>query len=144
MSVLVAIECSAVQLGIARPLLFATIDPAVAAAAGVPTRLLGAVFLAVAGATVAEASQIVGALLVLGLMAAPAGAVAHLTSRPWRGFWLSAGIAVAAIWVGVVLAYLVPAAPASFTIMTCAAATYAAAALLGSRTRSARRRRVTA
>ena len=109
-------------LGIARPLLFSTVDPAVATAAGVPTRLLGALFLAVVGATVAEATQIVGALLVLGLLAAPAAAATRLTMRPWHAFWLSAALAAAAIWVGVTLAYLVPKAPASFTIMICAGA----------------------
>jgi zinc/manganese transport system permease protein len=130
-----------VLLTISRPLLFSTIDPAVATAAGVPTRLLGALFLAVAGATVAEATQVVGALLVLGLMAAPAAAAARLTTRPWHAFWLSAAFAVAAIWIGVTLAYLIPAAPASFTIMICAAATYLAAALVAGRVPTLRRDR---
>ena len=101
-------------------------------------RLLGALLLAVVGATVAEATQIVGALLVLGLLAAPAGGATRLTTRPWHAFWLSATLAAAAIWVGVTLAYLVPKAPASFTIMICAAATYAIAALLTARGRSSR------
>ena len=89
---------------IARPLLFASIDPAVAQAAGVPTRLLSTLFLAVVGATVAEATQIIGALVVLGLLAAPAAAGARLTTRPWHGFWLSAILATAAIWIGVSIA----------------------------------------
>ena len=88
-------------LVISRPLLFATIDPAVARAAGVPVRMLGAVFLALVGATVAEATQLVGAVVVLGLLAAPPAAAARLTTRPWRGFWLSAVLAMVAIWVGV-------------------------------------------
>ena len=137
-AVAVATAGAVLLLGIARPLLFSTVDPAVATAAGVPTRLLGALFLAVVGATVAEASQIVGALLVLGLLAAPAAAATRLTTRPWHAFWLSAALAAAAIWVGVSLAYLVPKAPASFTIMSCAGATYLAAALLTTRGRSSR------
>jgi zinc/manganese transport system permease protein len=121
-------------IAIARPLLFSTIDPAVAEAAGVPTRLLNAAFLAIVGATVAEASQLIGALVVLGLLAAPAAAAARLTTRPWRGFWLSAVLAIAA--VGITLAYVLPAAPATFTIMATAAAIYAVAALISAEGRS--------
>ena len=134
----VTAAAAALLLVISRPLLFSTVDPDVATAAGVPTRLLGALFLAIAGATVAEATQVVGALLVLGLLAAPAGAATRLTTRPWHAFWLSAGLAVSAIWVGVTLAYFIPRAPASFTIMCSAAAAYLAAALVGTWRRSRR------
>jgi zinc/manganese transport system permease protein len=127
-AVVVAAVVAAVLLAIGRPLLFATVDPTVARAAGVPTRLLGAVFLALVGATVAEATQIIGALLVLGLLAAPAAAAGRLTARPWHGFWLSAALAVASVWIGVTVSYFVPAAPASFSIMATATACYAAAA----------------
>ncbi|HUL99866.1 MAG TPA: metal ABC transporter permease, partial [Mycobacterium sp.] len=133
MAIAVSAIAVVVLLVISRPLLFSTVDPAVATAAGVPIRLLGALFLALAGATVAEATQIVGALLVLGLLAALAAAAGRLTTRPWRALWLSAGLAVAAIWVGVTLAYAVPKAPVSFTIMVSAAATYLGAALVGAR-----------
>lgn len=88
------------------------------------------------GATVAEATHIVGGLLVLGLLAAPAAAAVRPTTKPWHAFWLSAAMAAGAIWFGVTLAYLVPRAPASFTIMSCAGATYLAAALLTTRGRS--------
>jgi zinc/manganese transport system permease protein len=132
-SVVVAAVGFVVLIAMARPLLFATIDPAVAHAAGVPTQLLAALFLALVGATVAEATQIIGALVVLGLLAAPPAAAARMTTRPWRGFWLSAVLSAAAVWVGVTLAYVIPAAPASFTIMGCAAAIYALAALLSAR-----------
>ena len=127
-----------VMLAMARPLLFATIDAGVAAAAGVPTRLLGALFLAVVGLTVAEATQIIGALVVLGLLAAPPAAAARVTTQPWQAFWLSAVFAVAAIWIGVTIAYLVPAAPATFTIMLTAASIYALAAAVGVRDRPQR------
>ena len=59
------------MLAIARPLLFASVDPAVAAARGVPVRALGLLLLALLGATTAEATQAIGALLLLGLLAAP-------------------------------------------------------------------------
>ena len=137
-AVVVAAVGVVLMIAMARPLLFATIDPGVAAAAGVPTRLLGALFLAVVGLTVAEATQIIGALVVLGLLAAPPAAAARLTTRPWQAFWLSAVFSVAAIWIGVTIAYLVPAAPATFTIMLTAASIYALAAAVGVRDRPQR------
>jgi zinc/manganese transport system permease protein len=137
-AVAVAAGLGVVLIVIARPLLFATIDPAVAQAAGVPTRLLSTLFLAVVGATVAEATQIIGALVVLGLLAAPAAAAARLTTRPWPGFWLSAVLATAAIWIGVTIAYAVPAAPATFTIMSTAATIYLIAAAISARGRQPR------
>jgi zinc/manganese transport system permease protein len=133
LAVAVAAGLGAVLVVIARPLLFASIDPAVAEAAGVPTRLLSTLFLAVVGATVAVATQIIGALVVLGLLAAPAAAAARLMSRPWHGFWLSAILATAAIWIGVTIAYAVPAAPATFTIMSTAATIYLFAAVISAR-----------
>ena len=51
--------------------------------AGVPVRALGFGFLALVGATAAEATQAVGALLLLGLLAAPAGTAQRLTARPY-------------------------------------------------------------
>ena len=133
LAIMVAVGVGVVMITIARPLLFATVDPAVAQAAGVPTRLLGTLFLAILGATVAEATQIIGALVVLGLLAAPAAAAARLTTQPWHGFWLSAVFSVAAIWTGVIIAYAVPKAPATFTIMSTAAAIYLLAGILSTR-----------
>ena len=118
-----------VLLAIARPLLFASLDPAVAAARGVPVRLLGPLFLAIVGASAAEASQAVGALLLFGLLAAPAAAAQRLTVRPWRAFALSGLLAVVAMWAGLCLAYAAPKLPASFAIMTFATAEYALAAV---------------
>src|SRR5262249_46659210 len=125
---------------LARPLLFASLDPDVAGARGVPVRLLGLAFLALVGVTVAEASQVVGALLVLGLLAAPAGAASRLTARPLAGLGLSAGIAVASVWVGLAVSTAVPRVPPSFAILAVAAAAFAGAA--ASRRRSPRSRRL--
>ena len=119
----------ALLLVVARPLLFSSLDPAVAAARGVPVRWLGPLFLGVVGATAAEASQAVGALLLFGLLAAPAAAAARLTDRPWPGLALAAVLAVAAMWAGLALSYGVPVLPASFAIMALATAEFAGAAL---------------
>ena len=111
---------------IARPLLFASIDETVAAARGVPVRALGIGFLALVGATAAEATQAVGALLLLGLLAAPAGTAQRLTARPYRALWLSAALSVAAMWAGLTLSYLAPRVPPSFAIIAVASVLYLA------------------
>jgi zinc/manganese transport system permease protein len=115
---------------IARPLLFTSIDEAVARARRVPTRLLGAVFLGLVGVTAAAATQAVGALLLLGLLAAPAGAAQRLTARPFRGMWLSAAFAVLSVWIGLLIAYAAPKIPPSFAILAVATGTYLAAIAL--------------
>jgi zinc/manganese transport system permease protein len=135
----IAAALIALLLAIARPLLFASLDPDVAAAAGVPVRLLGPLFLAIVGAAAAEASQAVGALLLVGLIAAPAAAAQRLTHRPWPGLALAATLAIAAMWTGLGLAYALPLLPPSFTILAIAATEYALAAA-ATRARSTRPR----
>ncbi|HEY4454034.1 MAG TPA: metal ABC transporter permease [Pseudonocardiaceae bacterium] len=115
--------CVALLL-IARPLLFSTIDEAVAAARGVPVRLLGYAFLILVGACAAEATQAVGALLLLGLLAAPAGAAHRLTTRPYVGLALAAILAVAEVWAGLALSALASRIPPSFAILAVATAVY--------------------
>jgi len=116
-------------LAIARPLLFASIDPAVAAARGVPVRALGLLLLVLLGVTTAEATQAIGALLLLGLLAAPAGAAQRLTTRPYLALGLSAAFAVASMWVGLTLSYVIPKLPPSSAIIAVAGAVYLVAFL---------------
>src|SRR5207248_1473299 len=84
-SVAIALAAAVALLAIARPLLFSSLDEGVAEAQGVPVRALGLLFLALLGVVAAEATQAIGALLLLGLLAAPAGAAQRLTTRPWLG-----------------------------------------------------------
>lgn len=70
----------AVLIVIWRPLSFASLDPEVAVARGVNTRLLGIIFILLLGLAVAAAVQIVGALLVLALLVTPAAAALRLSS----------------------------------------------------------------
>lgn len=140
---LIALGTLAVLALIGRPLLFASIDPAVARARGVPVRLLGPLFLALVGVTAAEAAQVVGALLLLGLLAAPPAAAQRITANPWQAFTLSAVMAVASVWIGIALAYLQPRLPVSFTIIATAAAFYLLAAF-ATWIRRSRHRRVAA
>jgi zinc/manganese transport system permease protein len=126
---LIAISALVLLMIIARPLLFASIDPDVARARGVPVRVLGPLFLAIVGISAAEASQVVGALLLLGLLSAPAATSHLLTANPWSAFWLAGALAVLAVWTGIAAAYLFPKLPVSFTIIVIAATIYAATAL---------------
>jgi zinc/manganese transport system permease protein len=116
-------------LTIARPLLFATLSPDVAAARGVPTRLLGVGFLALVAVVAAEATQAVGALLLLGLLAAPAAAAHQLTGRPFAGVLLAGMLAVVAMVAGLVLSYALPWLPPSTAVIAIAVAIYCASAL---------------
>ncbi len=121
--------CVLALLAIARPLLFASLAPEVAAARGVPTRLLELAFLALLGVVAAEAVQALGALLLLGLLAAPALAAHRLTASPARGVALSAALAVLSVWGGLALAYRVSSLPPSTAIVAIATAIAALSAL---------------
>jgi zinc/manganese transport system permease protein len=127
LAVVVASVVVVATLVIARPLLFASIDEAVAAARGVPVRAVGLVFLVLVGITAAQATQAVGALLLLGLLAAPAGVAQRLTTRPFRAMFASAGIAVASVWIGLSVSYAVPKVPPSFSIIAVVTVAYALA-----------------
>ncbi len=123
-SVILAVVVAALLLAIARPLLFATLDGAVAAAQGVPVRALGLAFLALLGLVAAQATQAVGALLLLGLLAAPAGAAHLLSTHPYRGLALSAVLATGSVWVGLTLSYVFPSLPPSSMIIAVAVGIY--------------------
>nr|WP_228507421.1 metal ABC transporter permease [Frigoribacterium sp. VKM Ac-2530] len=93
-----------VLLVIWRPLTFASVDPDVAAAAGIPVRALGLVFMLVLGLAVAVSVQIVGALLVLALLVTPAAAALRLTVDPRLVPVLSVVFAVVSVVGGILLA----------------------------------------
>src|SRR5439155_15912204 len=126
-------------IAIARPLLFASVDPGVAATRGVPVRALGLAFLALVGATAGEATQAVGALLLLGLLAAPAGAAYRLTANPYLAIGLSAALAVLSMWLGLAISYGVPSLPPSAAVIAVATTIYALAFLLSARAPAPRR-----
>ncbi|MFF4948674.1 metal ABC transporter permease [Streptomyces chattanoogensis] len=74
----------------------------------------------------ARNQAVVGWLLLLGLLAAPAGAAARLTDRPYRALALSAILAVLEMWASLAASYTVPKLPLSFAIMAAATVVYAA------------------
>ena len=115
-SILLLSVCAVVVLGVLaviyRPLLFASVDPDVAAARGVPTGVLAPVFAVLVGVATALGVQTVGALLVLALMVTPAAAAARVTASPLRATVLSVLFAQASVLGGIVLS-LAPGAPVS-------------------------------
>lgn len=115
-------------VAVARPLLFASLDGDAAMAWGVPVRWLGLAFLLLVAVAAAQAVQVVGALLMLGLMATPAAIAQRLTARPYAGMLLSAVAAVAAVWAGITLSYAVPHVPPSFAVIGLLFGTYLALA----------------
>ena len=100
-----AVIALAVMAIIGRPLLFASIDGDVAAARGVPTRLLSTVFLLLLAITTAEVSQITGALLVFALLVMPPAAAQRLTAAPGLSIVLAVILGLLVTWLGLGVAY---------------------------------------
>ncbi len=127
----VAVAVVATLAVIGRPLLFATVDPDVAAARGLPVGRLSTIFLLLLGVAAAEVSQITGSLLVFALLVMPAATAQRLTPRPVRSLTLAVVIAVAVTWGGLVAAYF-SSVPVGFSITSLAFAAYLGA-LIGRR-----------
>jgi zinc/manganese transport system permease protein len=113
---------------ISRPLLFASLQPELAEARGVPLRLHAMLFLAIVALATAECAQIVGVLLVFTLMIGPAATAQQLTTRVGTGVALSAMLALAEAWGGLTLAFYTD-WPTSFWITALSAAGYLLATL---------------
>ena len=90
---------------IVRPLIFATLQPELAEAKGVPLRFVSTAFLVIVALAVSQSAQIVGVLLVFALMVGPPATAQRLTTGLWSGMALSAGLALAEAWLGLVIAY---------------------------------------
>ena len=108
---------------IMRPLVFATLQPELAEAKGVPLRFVSTAFLAVVALAVSECAQIVGVLLVFTLMVGPPAAAQGVTTGLWTGLALSAGLALGEAWLGITLAYYTD-WPVSFCITVLSAVVY--------------------
>jgi zinc/manganese transport system permease protein len=122
----VAVGSVLVLAVIARPLLFASVDPAVAAARGVPVRVLSVAFLVLLAAAAAEVAQITGTLLVFALLVVPAATAQALTARPALSVGLTVVLGLAITWPALFIAYYEP-YPIGFFVTTFAFAAYLAA-----------------
>jgi zinc/manganese transport system permease protein len=108
---------------IARPLLFATLEPELAEAKGVSLRLISVLFLAIVAIAVAEAAQVVGVLLVFALMVGPAAAAQRVAAGIGGGLVLAVIFALAETWGGIALAYITD-LPTTFWIVLLSSAVY--------------------
>jgi zinc/manganese transport system permease protein len=121
------IGLGAITLGglaaIMRPLIFATLQPELAEAKGVPVRFVSTAFLAIVALAVSESAQIVGVLLVFALMVGPPATAQRLVTGLWSGMALSAAIALGEAWLGIAMAYQTD-WPVSFCISLLSAVGY--------------------
>ncbi len=120
---LLGLVALAALAAMARPLIFATLDPELAEAKGLSLRLVSVLFLLIAAIAVAEATQVVGILLVFALLIGPPAAAQRLTARLRAGVLLSVLLGIAETWLGIALAYLTD-APPTFWITLLSAAVY--------------------
>jgi zinc/manganese transport system permease protein len=119
-----------------RPLLFASIDEDVAEAKGLPTFILGIVFMLLVAVATSIAVQVVGVLLIFSLMVTPAAIAQQLASRPQRVIMISVAVALMATWLGLFIAFYEP-YPVSFFITSIVFISYLIARL-GSRVTKSR------
>jgi zinc/manganese transport system permease protein len=124
--VVVGVLVLACLAAIYRPLLFASVDPEVAEARGVPVRVLSVVIFLLLALATAEAIQVVGVLLVLTLVITPAATAQRLTARPGLAIWISIALALVATEGGILLSLEVD-WPTSFFITSLSFAFYLAA-----------------
>jgi zinc/manganese transport system permease protein len=100
---------AAVVLGVLsvihRPLLLSTINPDLAAARGIPVRIVGASYLLALAVSVALCAITIGSLLSTALLIGPAAAALRVTKRPGVAAVLASLLGVVAIFIGIVLAY---------------------------------------
>ena len=107
----------------ARPLLFASVEPDVAEARGVPVRLLSNAFLVLLAFAVAQIVQVVGVLLIFALLVTPAAIAQQISARPAVAISLSVLLALFFTWAGLAVAYFIP-YPVGFFVTSFAFGTY--------------------
>jgi zinc/manganese transport system permease protein len=113
-----------------RPLLFASTDPDVALARGVPTRMLSPLFAVLIALTTAIAVPIVGAVIVLAVTVIPGAAAARVTASPLVATLLAVAFAELALLGGTVLS-LAPGLPVSGYVATIAFLCYVGCRVVG-------------
>jgi zinc/manganese transport system permease protein len=116
-----------------RPLMLVSVSPELAAARGIPVRLISAAYLFAMAVAVALSALTIGAILSTALLVGPAATALRLTNRPHRAFLAAAGIGVLCTWLGVLLAWdsyywppLRQGWPVSFFVVTLALVAYLA------------------
>jgi len=133
-----------------RMLLLTSLSPELAAARGVRVRAIGVAYLVAMAIAVSLAAETIGAVLATALIVGPPAAALRLTRRPGRAVALAGLIGVAAVWLGVVLAYdsyyWPPAGhgwPVSFFVVALVVTFYLASGVMAATARARRSRRGT-
>ena len=121
---------------LARPLVFASVDPDVAEARGVPVRALGLAFVVLLALTITMAVQVVGTLLLFALVVTPAATALRLTARPARVAGLAVALALGSVWGGLVLSAMVDLPPSFFIVSLAVLAWVTVLAATGRRSRA--------
>jgi zinc/manganese transport system permease protein len=121
---------------LARPLVFASVDPEVAEARGVPVRALGLAFVVLLALTITMAVQVVGTLLLFALVVTPAATALRLTARPPRVAALAVAMALGSVWGGLVLSAMVDLPPSFFIVSLAVLAWLLVLAVTGRRVRA--------
>jgi zinc/manganese transport system permease protein len=117
-----------------RPLLFASVNPLVAQAKGVPVQPLSIIFMALLGLAVTMAVQVVGTLLLFALLVTPAATAIRLAARPLMAMFISTTISVVSVWVGLGLSAMFN-MPPSFVIVAIACMVWSVVQLASHRIR---------
>jgi zinc/manganese transport system permease protein len=105
LAIAVAVAAIALLALVGRPLLLASANPELAAARGIPVRLVGYVYLLALSLAVALCALTIGSILSTALLIGPAASSLRICRRPMRAIAAAAGLGIAAAWVGVLLAY---------------------------------------
>jgi zinc/manganese transport system permease protein len=97
--------CLVIVATVYRPLLLSSMDTDLAAARGVPVRMVGLLYMLALALAVGLSSLATGAILSTALLIGPAAIALRITERLSRTVVVAAAIAVAATLLGVLLAY---------------------------------------
>lgn len=90
---------------ISNRLLFASLEPELAEAKGVPLFSTAIYFLLILSVAVTLASQVVGVILVFTLLIGPAAIAIGWCSHFWTGILVSIFLAIATVWIGIALSF---------------------------------------
>jgi zinc/manganese transport system permease protein len=95
----------ATVLALYRPLLLSSVSAEMAGARGIPVRLVGGLYLLALALAAALAAITIGTILGTALLVGPAATSLRLIKRPLPAMLAAAGIGIAVMWLGIVLAY---------------------------------------
>jgi len=119
-----------------RPLLLASVSPAVAEAKGTSVRLMNLLFLLLVALASALTVPVVGALLAFSLLVGPPAAASRISRSVPTVMALSAAFALASVWLALIFAYDTG-WPSGFFVSGVSAVIYLGARWVGHRRRGA-------